>query len=55
MPIKSLTRYEITAPFKGIVIEKHISLGEAVENDTDSFIIADLNFLISTYGRTPQN
>ena len=40
---KQLTRYEITAPFDGIVIEKHISLGEAVKDDTGAFVIADLS------------
>ena len=39
---KPLTRYEIAAPFEGIVIEKHISLGEAVKDDTGAFVIADL-------------
>ncbi|MFC1539609.1 efflux RND transporter periplasmic adaptor subunit [Candidatus Latescibacterota bacterium] len=39
----SLTKYEITAPFDGIVIEKHISIGEAVAEDSDAFRIADLS------------
>lgn len=39
----SLTQYEIRAPIDGIVIEKHISLGEAVKEDADIFFIADLS------------
>lgn len=40
-----LTRYEIRAPFDGSIIEKHIALGEAVEEDADIFAIADLSAL----------
>ncbi|MFC1489870.1 efflux RND transporter periplasmic adaptor subunit [Candidatus Latescibacterota bacterium] len=39
----SLTRYEITAPFDGVIIEKHIAIGEAVTDDSDVFRIADLS------------
>ncbi|MFC1552541.1 efflux RND transporter periplasmic adaptor subunit, partial [Candidatus Latescibacterota bacterium] len=39
----SLTRYDITAPFDGVVIERHISIGEAVAGDSDAFRIADLS------------
>lgn len=38
----NLTRYEIRAPLDGIVVEKHISLGEAVKDDANIFVIADL-------------
>lgn len=36
-----LTRYEVRAPIAGIVIERHLSLGEAVAPDKESFLIAD--------------
>ncbi len=39
----SLTRYEIAAPFDSTVIEKHISLGEMLKDDTETFTIADLS------------
>ena len=42
-PNEPLTRYEIIAPFDGIVIEKHITIGEAVSEDADVFMIADLS------------
>ena len=39
----NLTRYEIRAPIDGVVVEKHLSLGEAVKEDANIFIIADLS------------
>ncbi len=35
--------YEIAAPFDATVIEKHISLGEVVKDDSAAFLIADLS------------
>jgi len=42
-PDKSLTRYVITAPIDGTVVQKHITLGEKVSDDTAIFTIADLS------------
>lgn len=42
---KTLTRYEITAPLDGVVIEKNISIGEAIKEDFDMFVVADLSTL----------
>ncbi len=42
-PDVAFTRYEIRAPFHGTVIEKHIAIGEAVQEDADIFVIADLS------------
>lgn len=39
----SLTRYEIVAPFAGTIIEKHITLGEALEENATTFVVADLS------------
>ena len=39
----NLTRFEIKAPFKGQVIEKHIVLGEMIKSDANIFTIADLS------------
>lgn len=41
-PHVSLTRYKIVAPFDGTIIEKHITLGEALKDDATAFIVADL-------------
>ncbi|MBB5370700.1 MULTISPECIES: efflux RND transporter periplasmic adaptor subunit [unclassified Janthinobacterium] len=38
-----LNRYEIRAPFDGMVLEKHIALGEAVKEDANIFVISDLS------------
>ncbi len=38
-----LTRYEVRAPIDGVVIEKHLALGEAVKGDASIFTIADLS------------
>lgn len=42
-PEHSLTRYEIISPFDSTVIEKHISLGEMLKDDTEAFVVADLS------------
>jgi len=39
----ALGRYELRAPFDGMVVEKHISLGEAVKEDANVFTISDLS------------
>ncbi len=42
-PETSFTRYEITSPFDGAVIEKHIVLGEVLGDDARAYIVADMN------------
>ncbi len=37
------TRYEIHALQEGIIIEKHLSLGEVLKGDVEAFVIADLS------------
>ena len=36
-----LTRYDVAAPIAGTVIERHVSLGEAVSADKEIFVVAD--------------
>lgn len=38
-----LSRYELRAPFDGMVVEKHIALGEAVKEDANVFTVSDLS------------
>ena len=38
----SLGRFELRAPFDGMVVEKHIALGESVKEDANVFTISDL-------------
>jgi len=42
-PHASFTRYEITAPIEGTILEKHIVLGEVLQADRDCFTLADLS------------
>lgn len=37
------SRYQINAPFDGVVIEKHVTLGEVVGPESDVFVLADLS------------
>ena len=39
----SLGRLELRAPFDGMVVEKHIALGEAVKEDANVFTLTDLS------------
>jgi cobalt-zinc-cadmium efflux system membrane fusion protein len=36
------TRYEVRAPFAGTVVDRHITLGEKVGDDSEIFVVADL-------------
>ena len=38
-----VTRSVMYAPFEGIVVEKHIVLGEALKDDSRAFVVADLS------------
>lgn len=40
---RSLIRYVITAPIDGTMVQKHITLGEKVGDDTEMFTLADLS------------
>lgn len=42
-PNSVLTRYEVRAPFDGVVIEKKVATGQAVTEDEDLFTVADLS------------
>lgn len=51
----SYTRYEIVAPFNGTVIEKHITLGETLKEDTDAFLVADLSTVWMNFNVYPKD
>ena len=40
---ESFTRYELRSPLGGVVIQKHLSTGEAVKGDDAVFLLADLS------------
>lgn len=39
----ALNRFELRAPFDGVVVEKHLSLGEVVREDANVFTLSDLS------------
>lgn len=39
----ALNQFELRAPFDGTIVEKHISLGEAVREDANVFTLSDLS------------
>ncbi len=41
-PEEGHTRYSVRSAFAGTVIDKHVSLGERVDDETEAFTIADL-------------
>ncbi|MEC5385096.1 efflux RND transporter periplasmic adaptor subunit [Uliginosibacterium sp. H3] len=38
-----LSRFELRAPFDGMVVEKHVTLGESVKEDAQLFTLSDLS------------
>lgn len=47
-----LSVYELRAPFDGMVVEKHISMGESVKEDANVFTISDLRTVWATINVT---
>ncbi len=41
----ALNRYELRAPFDGMIVEKHIALGESVKEDANVFTLSDLSMV----------
>jgi len=52
---QALSRYVLRAPFDGIVVEKHIALGEAVKEDANVFLLSDLSTVWVEVVVTPQD
>lgn len=53
-PESDLTRYELLAPFDGVVIEKKVAAGQAVTEHEDLFQVADLSTVwvnVTVYGK----
>jgi cobalt-zinc-cadmium efflux system membrane fusion protein len=43
LPHESFARQEIVAPIDGTIVDKHIVLGQAVKDDRECFVLADLS------------
>ncbi len=41
-PSGGLSRFELRAPFDGMVVEKHITMGESIKEDANAFTLSDL-------------
>jgi len=50
-----LNRFEIRAPFDGTVVEKHLTLGEAVKEDASIFTISDLRSVWAEFSVAPKD
>ncbi|KAF1005119.1 MAG: Cobalt-zinc-cadmium resistance protein CzcB [Pseudomonas fluorescens] len=48
-------RYELRAPFDGVVVEKHLGVGEVVSETTNAFILSDLSRVWVTFGVFPKD
>lgn len=51
----ALNRFELKAPFDGLIIEKHIALGEAVTETTNVFTLSDLTSVWAEFIVAPQD
>lgn len=48
-------RYELRAPFDGVVVEKHLVPGEVVSEATAAFTLSDLSRVWATFSVAPQD
>ncbi len=48
-------RYELRAPFDGVVVEKHLTPGEVVDEATNVFTLSDLSRVWVTFGVSPKD
>ncbi|MDR9861049.1 efflux RND transporter periplasmic adaptor subunit [Pseudomonas baetica] len=48
-------RYELRAPFDGVVVEKHLTPGEVVDESTSAFTLSDLSRVWVTFGVSPKD
>lgn len=50
-----LNQLELRAPFDGVVMEKHLALGEAIKEDANVFTISDLSTVLADFAVPPQD
>ncbi len=51
----ALNRFDIRAPFDGTVVEKHLTLGEAVKEDASIFTLSDLRTVWAEFNVAPKD
>lgn len=52
---RGLNRFELRAPFEGVIVEKHIALGEAVKEDASIFTLSDLRTVWAEFVMAPKD
>lgn len=50
-----LNRFEVRSPFDGTIVEKHLTLGEAVKEDASIFTVSDLNTVWAEFAVGPKD
>ncbi|AHG38981.1 cytochrome C peroxidase [Pseudomonas syringae CC1557] len=48
-------RYELIAPFDAMVVEKHLGIGELVNEASNAFTLSDLSRVWATFGVSPRD
>ncbi|NVL47648.1 efflux RND transporter periplasmic adaptor subunit, partial [Pseudomonas syringae pv. actinidiae] len=48
-------RYELIAPFDSMVVEKHLGIGEMVNEASNAFTLSDLSRVWATFGVAPRD
>jgi len=54
-PAGAGNRYELRAPFDAVVVEKHLTVGEVVDETSNAFILSDLSRVWATFAVAPRD
>lgn len=54
-PAGAGNRYELRAPFDAVVVEKHLTVGEVVDETNNAFTLSDLSRVWATFSVTPRD
>ncbi|WP_087501204.1 efflux RND transporter periplasmic adaptor subunit [Pseudomonas sp. SID14000] len=54
-PAGTGNRYELRAPFDAVVVEKHLTVGEVVDETSNAFTLSDLSRVWATFAVAPRD
>ncbi|MFG0531072.1 efflux RND transporter periplasmic adaptor subunit [Pseudomonas sp. yb_2] len=54
-PAGAGNRYELRAPFDAVVVEKHLTVGEVVDETSNAFTLSDLSRVWATFAVAPRD
>jgi len=54
-PAGAGNRYELRAPFDAVVVEKHLTVGEVVDESSNAFTLSDLSRVWATFAVAPRD